>query len=214
MQKSLFFKASLLGGLFLFSASARSGGDLYLYGFAQTQNAYDETGNRESGNVKYEHDFDSWPLGAGAEWRFADDGDFFFGAGASFQQKLKVQQTTTFYEEDQDPSSFTSRSGLPSMSFTDVYLNAYSRSNDVLKLFLGAQYTFPSVDASGRFEEYEIKNGFGYRLGLEFKLQQSLLAQIFLRQALLDTSDKNNYEGELNIGSLMVSVGWNFQDVL
>ena len=208
--KKLLNTASLLGGLFFCLATNQAWADLFVSGMTLTENTFAETGNADVGNVKYDHDFNSWPLGLGAEWRFLDDGEFFFGAGATLFKEIKVKQTTTFYEEDQSPSSFTSRSGLPRISIQDIYFNVYSRSNDILKLFLGVQYTLAKSEASGRFDDYQIENGLGYRAGVEFNLNSNLYSQLFFRYSVLDTEDAGGYEGELDTSALILALGWNF----
>lgn len=187
--------------------STKASAGLYVYGLLQASSQYIENGS-SSGNKhsKYEHDFESNPYGAGAEWRFAKDSDFSLGVGASYQSTLKVEQNTTSL----DASSYTSRDDLQHMSFTHAYFNTYSHVNEQIRFILGLQYSIPEWRSHGRFDKYRIRSGLGYRAGLDLSLPLKIIAQMYYRHIILGTEDTNGYEGELNISSLMLSLGWVF----
>lgn len=193
--------------LFAFSAKAKN---LFIYGALQAQRSYTELGHSNDGEIRYVHDFERSAYGLGAEWRFSDEGDFFFGAGALYQHAIKVKQNTTFKNQDQDPRSFTSRDDLQHIALLHGYFNAYKRVHENLKFFIGVQATVPDLRSHGRFDKYRLDNGLGYRTGLEMDLSKAWSSQLYYRHALLDTEDANGYKGELNISSLMFALGRRF----
>ena len=201
---------SLFLFFFLAFITVNSEASLFIFGLVQAQRSYTELGYSDIQEVKYEHDFESSPYGLGAEWRLKKHETHFFGTGLSYQQAIKVKQNTTFFNEDQNPSAFTSRNDLQHMSFAHAFLNLYLFSTQNLKLFFGAQYTLPEWRSHGRFDKYKIRPGFGYRSGIEINLLKGLRTQFFYRHVILDTKDQGGYEGELNISSLMWSLGWEF----
>lgn len=200
----------ILAVLSLFALSAKAS-ETYVYGSLQATRQYVEIGRANDDlEIKYEHDFESQPYGVGAEYRFADDGDFFFGAGVHYQSGVKIEQNTTLLSASEDPSGFTTRNDLQHMSFTHIYANAYSRVNKGTSFFLGTQYTIPEWRSHGTFDKYRMRNNLGFRLGLDLKLPKSFGAQLYYRNVFLETEDRNGYSGEINISSLMANIGYRF----
>ena len=193
-----------------FFAMSAKGEAVFLYGALQGERNLTELGQADAGEARYERDLKRFAYGVGGEYRFADDGDFFLGLGALFQPSIKVEQNTSFFSSDQNTNSFTSTEDLHEIALYHAYFNVYNRVNDNLSFFLGLQGAMANVESQGDLGGYDVSNGLGYRTGVEMSLLENLRSQLYFRQVVLDTEADKGYEGELDISSFMISLGYLF----
>lgn len=181
----------ILALLSLFALSAKAS-EYYLYGSLQASREYRDSGSdNDRDSVSFTNDLKDQPYGIGAEMRFEKDetDDFFLGAGLHYQA----------------PSD--AKNNVNDISLGHVYFNAYSKVSKAINLFIGAQYTLIDLDSDS---DYDIENGLGVRIGADFELPKSFGAQIYYRNLYLDSEAENGYEGDLNLSSLIASLGYRF----